>query len=170
MTNLECLPDTDGLSCNSRLGEGSSQVRLEVRIHNHLARYYEGWLECDDSVCCYRTRMMHVYGRKSLQPDQCRGTVSNEKIVLCFIPSVFLIILWNTMICECTINLCTSHPCSPPRNTVRCEGKIGWTNTSFGGHRRVDPKSFIIIHERVESGWVLSLCTYLVLINKTALH
>ena len=92
MTNAECLPDTHGLvcpSCKEPLGEGSLQVQLEVQIRKHVARYYEGLLVYDDSVCGYRTRMMRVYGRKGLRPE-CRGTMSYEVIVLSFIPSVFL--------------------------------------------------------------------------------
>lgn len=59
------------------MGEGSLQVQLEVQIRKHVARYYEGWLVCDDSVCGYRTRMMRVYGRKCLR-SECRGTTSYE--------------------------------------------------------------------------------------------
>ena len=101
-------------SCKEPLGEGSLQVQLEVQIRKHIARYYEGWVVCDDSVCGYRTRMMRVYGRKCLRPE-CRGTMSSEVNVLSFIPSVFLTSFWSTTICKCTINFCISHPCSTPR-------------------------------------------------------
>ena len=57
-------------SCKAPLGEGSLQVQLEVQIRKHIARYYEGWLVCDDSVCGYRTRMMRVYDRNA--EGQCR--------------------------------------------------------------------------------------------------
>ena len=101
-------------SCKAPLGEGSLQAQLEVQIRKYVARYYEGWLVCDDSVCGYRTRMMRVYGRKCLRPE-CRGTMSYEVIVSSLTPSVFLTSFWSTMICKCTINFCTSHPCSTPR-------------------------------------------------------
>lgn len=96
------------------MGEGSLQTQLEVQIRKHVARYYEGWLICDDSVCGYRTRMMRVYGRKCLRPE-CRGTMSYEVSASSFIPSIFLTTLWSMTTYKCTINFCISRPCSTPR-------------------------------------------------------
>ena len=101
-------------SCEAPLVEGSLEVQLEVQIRKHVARYYEGWLVCDDGVCGCRTRMMRVYGRKCLRPE-CRGTMSYEVIVSSLTPSVFLTSFWSMTICKCTISFCTSHPCSTPR-------------------------------------------------------
>jgi hypothetical protein len=101
-------------SCKAPLGEGSLQVQLEVQIRKHVARYYEGWLVCDDSVCGHRTRMMRVYGRKCLRPE-CRGTMSYEVIVSPFISGMFLTSFWSTTTYKCTINFCISYPCSTQR-------------------------------------------------------
>jgi DNA polymerase alpha subunit A len=96
------------------LGEGSLQTQLEVQIRKHVARYYEGWLVCDDSVCGYRTRMMRVYGRKCLRPE-CRGTMSYEVSASSVVPSIFLTTLWSTTTYKCIISFCISRPCSTPR-------------------------------------------------------
>ena len=111
-------------SCKAPLGEGSLQVQLEVQIRKHVARYYEGWLVCDDSVCGYRTRMMRVYGRKCLRPE-CRGTMSFEVIISSFILNMFLTRFWSTTTYKCTINFCTSHPYSTHRlPSIRHRDKV----------------------------------------------
>lgn len=65
------------LACGSRYTTASLQVQLEVQIRGHIARYYLGWLICDDSTCANRTRSMGVYGRRCLRPG-CRGTMRFE--------------------------------------------------------------------------------------------
>lgn len=63
--------------CQAPLGVPSMQVQLEVQIREHINKYYEGWLVCDDPTCRNRTRMMGVYGRRCLKPG-CKGSVSFE--------------------------------------------------------------------------------------------
>ncbi|TFK90825.1 hypothetical protein K466DRAFT_516455 [Polyporus arcularius HHB13444] len=63
--------------CRGPVGMASLQTQLEVQIREHIAKYYESWLVCDDSTCGNRTRMMGVYGRRCLRPG-CRGSVAFE--------------------------------------------------------------------------------------------
>ncbi|KAH7920526.1 hypothetical protein BV22DRAFT_1073766 [Leucogyrophana mollusca] len=64
-------------ACNTPMGIASLQTQLEVQIRACVARYYEGWIECDDATCGNRTRSMGVYGRRCVQ-EGCRGTVRFE--------------------------------------------------------------------------------------------
>ncbi|CCM02599.1 uncharacterized protein FIBRA_04702 [Fibroporia radiculosa] len=64
-------------ACHTHMGQPSLQVQLEVQIREHVGRFYEGWMVCDDPACGNRTRMMGVYGRRCLQQG-CRGTVTFE--------------------------------------------------------------------------------------------
>ena len=43
-------------------------AQVEAQIRALLARYYEGWLVCDDPSCGNRTRSMSVYGHRCLGP------------------------------------------------------------------------------------------------------
>lgn len=43
-------------------------AQLEAQIRQHIARYYAGWLVCDDASCGIRTRQMSVYGHRCLGP------------------------------------------------------------------------------------------------------
>lgn len=52
-------------------------MQLDTQIRALISRYYEGWTECNDRTCGYRTRMMGVYGRRCLRPG-CQGTVAFE--------------------------------------------------------------------------------------------
>lgn len=67
-----CTPN--GLRCPNRQSCGkllptlSLAAQLESRIRHETARYYEGWLVCDDSSCANRTRQMSVYGHRCLGP------------------------------------------------------------------------------------------------------
>ncbi|KAM6489911.1 hypothetical protein JOM56_014723 [Amanita muscaria] len=56
---------------------GSLVIQLEGQIRSWIAKYYEGWMVCDDPVCGNRTRSMSVYGRRCLYPG-CRGAVHFE--------------------------------------------------------------------------------------------
>lgn len=51
-------------ACNSTLGTASLQTQLEVQIRSFVAKYYEGWIVCDDAACGYETRSMRMYGRR----------------------------------------------------------------------------------------------------------
>ncbi|KAI6101196.1 hypothetical protein F5141DRAFT_1190185 [Pisolithus sp. B1] len=65
------------LACGSQYTTASLQIQLEVQIRAHIARYYLGWLLCDDSTCANRTRSMGVYGRRCLRSG-CRGAMRFE--------------------------------------------------------------------------------------------
>jgi DNA polymerase alpha subunit A len=43
-------------------------AQLESQIRQHIARYYAGWLVCDDAACAQRTRQISVYGHRCLGP------------------------------------------------------------------------------------------------------
>ena len=43
-------------------------AQLEAQIRAVLARYYDGWLVCDDPSCGNRTRQISVYGHRCLGP------------------------------------------------------------------------------------------------------
>lgn len=64
-------------ACRVPMGAASLQVQLEGQIRGHVARYYEGWVVCDDQTCEMKTRMMSVYGRRCLRAG-CRGHVMFE--------------------------------------------------------------------------------------------
>ena len=64
-------------SCAAPIGLASLQTQLEVQIRAHIARYYDGWMVCDDEVCGNRTRMMRVYGKRCLR-EGCRGAMNPE--------------------------------------------------------------------------------------------
>lgn len=77
----------DGLVCtNSSCGRAVSTLsissQLEAQIRQHIARYYAGWLVCDDPACGARTRQMSVYGHRCLGPQGrglgCAGRMSYE--------------------------------------------------------------------------------------------
>ncbi|KAJ6108558.1 hypothetical protein N7523_009881 [Penicillium sp. IBT 18751x] len=57
-------------------------AQLESQIREQTARYYEGWLVCDDSSCGNRTRQISVYGHRCLGPrgraEGCLGRMSYE--------------------------------------------------------------------------------------------
>ncbi|KAJ5368598.1 DNA polymerase alpha catalytic subunit [Penicillium cataractarum] len=57
-------------------------AQLENQIREQTARYYEGWLVCDDSACGNRTRQISVYGHRCLGPrgraEGCLGRMAYE--------------------------------------------------------------------------------------------
>jgi DNA polymerase alpha subunit A len=55
--------------CGATLPTLSLVCQLEHAIRQETARYYEGWLVCDDAACGSRTRQMSVYGRRCLGPN-----------------------------------------------------------------------------------------------------
>ncbi|RUP49347.1 DNA polymerase alpha zinc finger-domain-containing protein, partial [Jimgerdemannia flammicorona] len=64
-------------TCNETLSVHSLRAQLLMVIRNHVKRYYEGWMVCDDTACGAKTRMMSVYGRRCLSAG-CRGTMKYE--------------------------------------------------------------------------------------------
>lgn len=64
-------------ACAVPITAASLQTQLEIQVRAHIAKFYQGWMVCDDVVCGKRTRMMRVYGRRCLSPG-CRGIMSFE--------------------------------------------------------------------------------------------
>ncbi|KAL1650375.1 DNA-directed DNA polymerase alpha catalytic subunit pol1 [Diplodia intermedia] len=87
---LAKTPETvshDGLVCTSTscgrlISTLSVSSQLEAQIRQHTARYYAGWLVCDDAACGARTRQMSVYGHRCLGPQGrglgCAGRMAYE--------------------------------------------------------------------------------------------
>jgi len=50
---------------------------MEQQIRQHLTRYYDNWLVCDEPACATRTRQMNVYGKRCPMPG-CRGQMTQE--------------------------------------------------------------------------------------------
>lgn len=69
-------------SCHKTLSTLSVVAQVEHAIRVQTARYYEGWLVCDDSSCGNRTRQMSVYGTRCLGPKglarDCLGRMRYE--------------------------------------------------------------------------------------------
>ena len=69
-------------SCKEPLSTLSIVAQVEAAIRTQVARYYEGWLVCDDSSCGMRTRQMSVYGKRCLGPKglarDCSGRMRYE--------------------------------------------------------------------------------------------
>lgn len=69
-------------SCGRRFPPLTVVAQLEHAIRVQCARYYEGWLVCDDPSCGNRTRMMSVYGHRCLGPrgraEGCLGRMGFE--------------------------------------------------------------------------------------------
>ncbi|KAF2473440.1 uncharacterized protein BDR25DRAFT_282974 [Lindgomyces ingoldianus] len=63
-SGIQC-PST---GCATILPTLSVVAQLESTIRQHLARYYAGWLICDDPQCGTRTRQISVYGHRCLGP------------------------------------------------------------------------------------------------------
>lgn len=69
-------------NCQKPFSVISIVAQLENQIREQAARYYEGWLVCDDSACGNRTRQISVYGHRCLGPrgraEGCLGRMSYE--------------------------------------------------------------------------------------------
>lgn len=69
-------------SCQKPFAVLTIIAQLENQIREQTARYYEGWLVCDDSACGNRTRQISVYGHRCLGPrgraEGCLGRMSYE--------------------------------------------------------------------------------------------
>ncbi|RBR01602.1 hypothetical protein VDGD_06652 [Verticillium dahliae] len=68
--------------CGATINPLSVVAQVEHAIRVQTARYYEGWLVCDDSSCGIRTRQMNVYGTRCLGPKglarDCLGRMRYE--------------------------------------------------------------------------------------------
>ena len=58
-------------SCKRVMKNLTVVAQIEHQIRALIARYYEGWLICDDPSCGLRTRSMSVYGHRCLGPRVC---------------------------------------------------------------------------------------------------
>jgi DNA polymerase alpha subunit A len=56
-------------TCSASIPNLSIVAQVETAIRKQTAKYYEGWLVCDDSSCGNRTRQMSVYGQRCLGPN-----------------------------------------------------------------------------------------------------
>jgi DNA polymerase alpha subunit A len=69
-------------SCGKSISTLSVAAQLESQIRTQAAKYYEGWLVCDDTSCGNRTKQMSVYGHRCLGPKAagtgCLGRMSYE--------------------------------------------------------------------------------------------
>ena len=69
-------------SCQKPFSVLTITAQLETQIREQTARYYEGWLVCDDSACGNRTRQISVYGHRCLGPrgraEGCLGRMAYE--------------------------------------------------------------------------------------------
>ncbi len=61
-TGIKC----PNVSCNRILPNLSILAQVEFQVRQQTARYYEGWLVCDDPSCGNKTRQMSVYGHRCL--------------------------------------------------------------------------------------------------------
>ncbi|KAI1500471.1 DNA polymerase [Biscogniauxia marginata] len=55
-------------SCSTIIPNISIVAQVEHAVRVETARYYEGWLVCDDPSCGNRTRQLSVYGTRCLGP------------------------------------------------------------------------------------------------------
>lgn len=73
---------TCGAGCGTTLSTLSVVAQVERAVRTATARYYEGWLACDDSSCGNRTRQVSVYGSRCLGPKglarDCLGRMRYE--------------------------------------------------------------------------------------------
>ncbi|AEO69584.1 574569cc-4c6e-40cc-970a-558d0cd7ff86 [Thermothielavioides terrestris] len=69
-------------TCHAVLPTLSIVAQVEAALRAQTARYYEGWLVCDDASCGNRTRQMGVYGARCLGPKglarDCLGRMRYE--------------------------------------------------------------------------------------------
>lgn len=55
-------------ACSATLKTPSVVAQVERAVRLATAKYYEGWLVCDDTSCGNRTRQMSVYGSRCIGP------------------------------------------------------------------------------------------------------
>lgn len=69
-------------SCSATIKTLSVIAQVERAVRLATAKYYEGWLVCDDTSCGNRTRQMSVYGSRCLGPKglarDCLGRMRYE--------------------------------------------------------------------------------------------
>ncbi|ETS76379.1 hypothetical protein PFICI_11766 [Pestalotiopsis fici W106-1] len=69
-------------TCSASIPNLSIVAQVEAAVRRQTARYYEGWLICDDPSCGNRTRQMSVFGNRCLGPNGlgkgCMGKMKYE--------------------------------------------------------------------------------------------
>ncbi|SSD58922.1 related to DNA polymerase alpha catalytic subunit A [Saccharomycodes ludwigii] len=60
--------------CEHTLSAIEITSQVESRIRGYIALYYEGWLQCNDTVCNNITRSVCMYGKKCLV-ENCSGVM-----------------------------------------------------------------------------------------------
>jgi len=87
-------------TCGVTTNPLSVLAQVEHTLRAETARYYEGWLVCDDAQCGARTRQMSVYGTRCLGPKglakDCLGRMRyeyTEKAI--YNQLVYLASLWD---------------------------------------------------------------------------
>ncbi|CDZ97565.1 dna polymerase alpha catalytic subunit [Phaffia rhodozyma] len=63
--------------CSKRYALPSLAVQLEIQIRDHISRYYQAVMVCDDQACLASTRAIGVYAKQCLMPN-CRGQMHLE--------------------------------------------------------------------------------------------
>ncbi|KAL6948583.1 hypothetical protein ACO0QE_001055 [Hanseniaspora vineae] len=61
--------------CDTQMRLLQITSQLESRIRGFIGKYYEGWLQCDDSTCNCTTRSIGMYGKKCLN-EGCTGVMN----------------------------------------------------------------------------------------------
>lgn len=64
-------------TCTEPLAYGALELQLDMQVKEHVGKYYEAWMVCDDPTCEMRTRRMSVVPRKCLRQG-CFGNASFE--------------------------------------------------------------------------------------------
>ncbi|CAN6650614.1 DNA polymerase alpha catalytic subunit A [Trichomonascus vanleenenianus] len=65
--------------CSTLVAPILVNTQLELAIRKEVARYYSGWVVCDDTSCGARTRQINVYGKRCMGQDgDCQGTMRFE--------------------------------------------------------------------------------------------
>ncbi|PWN51312.1 hypothetical protein IE53DRAFT_386318 [Violaceomyces palustris] len=73
VTSLTCSNE----ECSRKLKAPNLCLQLEVKIRNHITRYYSSWSRCTEAGCEERTRMVGVYSSRCLVKG-CKGKTRDE--------------------------------------------------------------------------------------------
>lgn len=65
-SNGICCPQTN---CQTPMRPLTVVAQVEHAVRMLTAKYYEGWVVCDDSACGVRSRSLSVYGHRCLGPQ-----------------------------------------------------------------------------------------------------
>ncbi|TPX37489.1 DNA-directed DNA polymerase [Synchytrium microbalum] len=75
--NPTCILMCSNVDCSMPLPTASLYAQLSREIRDHIKKYQNSWLVCDDAACRNRTRHMSVYGERCLR-NGCRGAMTFE--------------------------------------------------------------------------------------------